>query len=228
MNSLVLTLFPVAAAILGAAITAWRRPTPTIRSAVQHFAAGVVFAAAAGEILPDVKHSGAVLPVIVGGGLGIALVLAIRRAEEKVEGAIGLLTVIAIDLAVDGLVLGLAFHAGQRAGILLAIALTIEVLFLGITVADKLAEDGGGRGRPVLLTALVILALPLGTLLAIPAGALPTPFTTGLLALGLIALLYLVTEELLVEAHQVEERSWVTATFFVGFLLLLLLDEQIG
>jgi ZIP family zinc transporter len=44
----------------------------------------------------------------------------------------------------------------------------------------------------------------------------------------LIALLYLVTEELLVEAHEVPDRPWVTATFFAGFLVLLLLEETIG
>jgi ZIP family zinc transporter len=153
------------------------------------------------------------------------LVLSIRKAEASVSGVAGFLAVITLDLLIDGLVLGLAFHAGQKAGILLAVALTIEVLFLGVTLADRLAE--GGRGRSVLLTALVILALPAGSLLALPLAAMPQPITTALLAMGLIALLYLVTEELLAEAHEVAENSWVTATFFIGFLLLLILDEQI-
>ncbi len=225
MNSLVITAFPMLAAVVGAVLTAWRPPTPMMRSAVQHFAAGVVFAAAAGEILPDVKNSGAVVPLVIGGAIGIVLVLSIRKAEASVSGVAGFLAVITLDLLIDGLVLGLAFHAGQKAGILLAVALTIEVLFLGVTLADRLAE--GGRGRSVLLTALVILALPAGSLLALPLAAMPQPITTALLAMGLIALLYLVTEELLAEAHEVAENSWVTATFFIGFLLLLILDEQI-
>jgi ZIP family zinc transporter len=57
---------------------------------------------------------------------------------------------------------------------------------------------------------------------------MPAPVQGGFLAFGLIALLYLVTEELLVEAHESEDRPWVTAMFFVGFLLLLLLDELVG
>ena len=120
--------------------------------------------------------------------------------------------------------IGERLYRNQR-GILLAVALTIEVLFLGVILADRLAD--GGRGRSVLLTALVILALPAGSLLALPLAAMPQPITTALLAMGLIALLYLVTEELLAEAHEVAENSWVTATFFIGFLLLLILDEQI-
>jgi ZIP family zinc transporter len=47
---------------------------------------------------------------------------------------------------------------------------------------------------------------------------------TGVLAFGSAALLFLVTEELLTEAHEVPESPWLTATLFLGFLLLLLLE----
>ena len=43
------------------------------------------------------------------------------------------------------------------------------------------------------------------------------------LSFGLAALLFLVTEELLVEAHEEAETPLLTATFFGGFLLFLLL-----
>ncbi|MCC2645779.1 MAG: hypothetical protein K0R94_1557, partial [Burkholderiales bacterium] len=36
---------------------------------------------------------------------------------------------------------------------------------------------------------------------------------------------YLVTEELLVEAHQTEEKFWMPALFFLGFLLILILEN---
>lgn len=54
---------------------------------------------------------------------------------------------------------------------------------------------------------------------------LPGPVVTGFLVFGLVALLYLVTEELRVEAHEVPDRPWIAAVFFVGFLLLLLLAD---
>lgn len=41
---------------------------------------------------------------------------------------------------------------------------------------------------------------------------------------GLAALLYLVTEELLVEAHDVKETHHAAAMFFVGFLTLIVID----
>jgi len=50
----------------------------------------------------------------------------------------------------------------------------------------------------------------------------------GFLAFSLIALLYLVTEDLLVEAHETPDRPWVTAMFFAGFLILLIIEELMG
>ena len=54
------------------------------------------------------------------------------------------------------------------------------------------------------------------------------PGTALAIQMSLFALLYLVTEELLVEAHETPDRPWVAAMFFAGFLLLLLLEEAIG
>jgi ZIP family zinc transporter len=43
----------------------------------------------------------------------------------------------------------------------------------------------------------------------------------------LIALLYLVTEELLVEAHEQPDTPLVASMFFVGFLALLMIEESV-
>lgn len=43
------------------------------------------------------------------------------------------------------------------------------------------------------------------------------------LSFGLSALLYLVTEELLVQAHEEEDKPLYTFTFFLGFLVFLVL-----
>lgn len=222
------TLIPVVAAVVGAAVAVNLRPGPVLVSAMQHFAAGVVFAAAAGEILPDLKHAGSPWATLLGGAVGVAAMLGVRTLERRMKGPVGLMSVTGIDILVDGLVLGIAFAAGAKAGILLTVALTIEVLFLGLTVANKFGEGGVSKWKVVGATAGLVLLLPLGALLGGPVGALPPTVQAGFLAFGLIALLYLVTEELLVEAHETEDRPWVTAMFFAGFLLLLLLDETVG
>ncbi len=126
-------------AILGAIVAVNVRPGPALVSATQHFAAGVVFAAAAGEIMPDVAHSGSPNATMVGGFAGIGVMLAIRQLERVIKGPTGLLTLVGVDILIDGLVLGIAFAEGAKVGLLLTIALSVEVLFLGLAVTTELA-----------------------------------------------------------------------------------------
>lgn len=212
--------------VLGAIAAMVRRPGLVLTSIVQHLAAGVVFAAAAGEILPGLKHQGAAVPVLLGGAAGVAAMLLIKQLGRQAAGPVGLAATAGVDILVDGLVLGIGFAAGERQGLLLAVALTLEVLFLGLTLAVALRE----RLPPVsavAATAAIGLLLPLGVLLGGPVATLPRFWLDTAFAFGLVALLYLVTEELLVEAHEQPDTPAATAAFFVGFLLLLVLEETL-
>lgn len=224
VQAVLYTLIPLAAVVVGSLATTIRKPSVGVQSAVQHLAAGVVFAAAAGEILPDLKHSSSLMPVLVGAAIGIGAMLTLKAATEKKGGPTGLAVTAGIDLLVDGLVLGISFVAGMQQGILLAIALTLEVLFLGLSLTGSLAESMT-RGKAVLLTCAIGLALPVGALLSTPVAMLPDAWRTGFYAFGLIALLYLVTEELLVEAHECPESPLTTSMFFVGFMAILTIEE---
>ena len=222
------TLWPALVTVLGAALAVWRRPSGVITSAVQHFAAGVVFAAVAVEILPNLKHAGSIWPVIIGGGAGILVMLFVEEFGRRSKGKAALIALVAVDVLIDGLVLGLAFLAGEKTGLLLTTAITLEVLFLGVALAAELGDEAVPTGR-ILATSVVIASLlPMGAMIATPIATLSPDIIKGFFAFGLVALLYLVTEELLVEAHEVPDRPWVTALFFVGFLLLFLLEESIS
>ena len=228
MPNLAYALIPVAAVLIGAVAAVLRKPDPKLDSAVQHLAAGVVFAAAAAEILPQVKHGGSVWATLIGGTLGVVVMLSIKSLESRWQGPVGMVSAIGIDIFIDGLVLGLAFLAGEKAGVLLTIALTLEVLFLGLTVTAELGETIRSRVKIVAVTTALALLLPLGTLAATPVALLTAPVIAGFLTFGLIALLYLVTEELLVEAHEHPDSPLITAMFFVGFLGLLMIEEALG
>lgn len=221
-------LIPVIAVLLGSIFAVWRRPGPKLVSAVQHMAAGVVFAAAAAEILPQVKHGQSLWATFIGGTLGVVVMLSLKSLEGRWKGPVGMLSAIGIDIFIDGLVLGLAFLAGEKAGVLLTIALTLEVLFLGLTVTSELGETIRSRRQIVAISVGLALLLPLGTIAATPVALLSAPVITAFLAFGLVALLYLVTEELLVEAHEQPDSPLITAMFFVGFLTLLLIEETLG
>lgn len=224
MAALKFSLIPMIAIMIGALIAGWRAPGEKLVAAMQHLAAGVVFAAAATEILPMVMHGGSPTATLIGGTLGVAVMLGLKAAESRFKGPIALLVAIGLDLAIDGLVLGLAFIAGEKAGTLLAVALTLEVLFLALTLTNDLAGRYR-KAKAIGLTCALAVLVPVGALIAQPVALLAPVWITGFLSFGLMALLYLVTEELLVEAHEKPDSPLISAMFFVGFLVLLLIEE---
>ena len=81
------------------------------------------------------------------------------------------------------------------------------------------------RARTLLTVAGLSALVVLGALLG---GSLLSGLT-GLalelvLSFGAAALMYLVIEELLTEAHEVKETPLITASFFAGFVALYLLE----
>ncbi|MDA9426016.1 MULTISPECIES: ZIP family metal transporter [Bradyrhizobium] len=220
-------LIPVGASLLGGLFVVLWKPSKQVTSAAQHLAAGVIFAAAASELLPDAIRRGTIWPVAIGAAVGVAVMLMLRVAEQRAKGPVGLIGAAAVDALLDGIVLGLGFAAGQKQGMLLAIALSIEFLSLAVGIA---AAFRGGVRKWVLLAATfgVSCMVPAGSLLALPISHSPNALRTAAFSFGLVALLYLAVEELLVEAHEVEDRLWTTAMFFVGFIGLIILTERLS
>lgn len=237
MNELSTTLsyilWPVAFMILGGIAAIFRAPGPRLTSAIQHFAAGVVFAAIAVELLPELVGEHAPFAVMVGFALGVLLMLGMKALTARLgaktvlpaggtASPLGLVATVAIEVFIDGLLIGVGFAAGAEQGKMLTFALTLELLFLGLSAASSQIQAGVARARVVgvtlLLGGLVALGASIGILLL---GGLKGPILAGVLAFGSAALLYLVTEELLVEAHEVPETPWLTAAFFLGFLVFL-------
>lgn len=245
-----LSLVPVVTTAVGAIIAALRPPRAAIRSGIQHFAAGVVFSVVAVELLPAVTrvHD----PVEIGWtfAAGVALMLGIerlgRRADERATedtgaasavggGAalqatahrgpsVGQLVAIGIDILIDGLLIGIAMAAGRKEGLLLTAALSLELLSLGLAMAAGLTASGASRRRTVLLPTALSLLLVVGAVAGdtLLRGASEHTLA-GVLSFGSAALLYLVTEELLVDAHESPDSTGATAMFFAGFLLFMLL-----
>lgn len=220
---------PMAAAACGSTWASRRPPGAKVRSAIQHFAAGLVFAVAAAELIPDLKEDHRTAAVIAGFSIGVAVMLAIDVAAERFgrgpSSMAPTLVVTGIDLVVDGLLLGIAFSDGGAVGPLLTLALTMEMLGLGVAVALVLIAAGVGSVRTVAMTfALSCCVLLGGVLGASTLSNLGADALSVVLAFATAALLYLVTEELLTEAHETEDTPLLTATFFVGFLLILVLS----
>jgi ZIP family zinc transporter len=231
VHVMLVALVPVSTTMLGAVAAAVRAPGPRVRSAIQHFAAGIVFSVVAVELLPDVVRWHAIGAVTGGFALGIGVMLLLRHITEVGEvppgadgererSATGMLVAIGVDVLLDGLLLGIAFAAGNKEGVMVAIALSIELLSLGLATTITLRARGWSAPRSIVTVTGLSLPLVAGAVIGdtILHNA-PTIVLSAVLSFGCAALLFLVTEELLVEAHEVPETPWTTAMFFAGFLL---------
>ncbi len=147
-------------------MAALRPPGEQSRSFVQHFATGVVFAAVAGELLPEITKEHQPIAVVIGFALGLLTLLGLRRFTQTLEKVSQALPVrssngLLVTVALDGVLIGLGFATGEWVSTLLLVALTLELLFLGLSVAASLARGGASRGRVVGTVAGLALLVPL-------------------------------------------------------------------
>lgn len=241
-------LIPVAATTVGGIVATIRASGRRVGSAIEHVAGGVILAAAVVELLPDAMRGHAPGAIVVGFALAVALTLAVKALTKRIategndddddmdanndaEHAAGpwsLIVVAGLDTLIDGVLLGIGFVAGVKQGLLLTLALTIETLSLGLSAAVALRPAGVSRGRIILTTVALSLLFGVGAVAGVALlGGLGGVALTTLFAFGAAVLIYLVTEELLVEAHEVPETTAATALFFVGFVLLVVIDMSV-
>ncbi|HUC82622.1 MAG TPA: hypothetical protein VMR70_17070 [Flavisolibacter sp.] len=232
------SLLPALAMLASGSLALWKKPGETLRGIILHFAAGVVFSIVAVEILPDVIKKHLPLEVLLGFGAGIGLMFLIEKLTKRPEGiaaapgkeqpSSGFLITLGVDIIIDALLLGIGFAAGAEQGVLLSVALAVEVVALALAMATQCLRLGWARKKAMLLLAAAcLLFLIVAVLGATLLKNLSQEWLETLLSFGLAALLYLVTEELLVEAHEIKENSYMTLSFFVGFLIFVMVGMYI-
>lgn len=230
-----LSLVPVLTTGIGATLSVLWAPGVRSRSAVQHFAAGVIFAIVGVELLPAVveEHDPIEIGWTFAAGflvmIGVQLLgkwIASRNVGETTpsRNRLAQRIAIAVDITIDGLLIGIAFAAGSRTGTLLTAALSLELLSLGVATSLSMIAAGSGRTRAVVVPVILSTFLIVGAVVGEVALRGASGHTmAGVLSFGSAALLYLVTEELLVEAHESGDTTFATSMFFAGLLLFLLL-----
>jgi ZIP family zinc transporter len=234
LDVILYALIPVISIVLGGIVGLFRKPSGVFRSSVLHFAAGVVFSVVAVELLPDIIKEHKPIEVGIGFGLGIVTMLFIKYFAEKFESKgeenrnakalpMGLLIALGIDMVIDGLLLGVGFAAGNIEGILLSIALAFEVFSLGLAVVLACSKSNISKQKNLIILFVLGLMFFAGAVLGITLlSSLSQEMLELVLSFGLAALLFLVTEELLIEAHEEKETLLQTSMFFIGFLIFLL------
>jgi len=141
-----------------------------------------------------------------------------------------MLAPVAVDTFLDGILLGLTYVGRPQAGLVIAVGFAFETAILGIMTSSTLQLKGFPLIYPVIIIILFAILFFVGGII----GA--TIFSQGqgtlflaFISFGVGALLFLVTDDLLIEAREKKSVvTWYTKfQFFVGFLAVLLVHEAL-
>ena len=234
---------------LGAAVVFFfvEEPRPQFQRTMLGFAAGVMTAASVWSLLlPAIEQSADFgvpgwLPAAAGLLLGVGFLSALdavlphlRRAKDmdltRRQSTL-LMAAITLHNVPEGMAVGLAFAlaaegegmAGAGAAAL-ALGIGIQNLPEGAAISLPLRQEGSSRGRAFLLGTLSGSVEPIFGILVVLVAAGVRPLMPWLLSFAAGAMLYVVVEELVPQAHS----KAGTCGFVGGFLIMMILDVALG
>lgn len=251
------TGFTFAMTALGAALVFFFRNEirPQIQRLFLGFAAGVMIAASVFSLLiPAIEQSEEAgipgwIPAVGGFALGVAFLMAmdaflphLHPGSEEAEGYAAswkrtTLMVAAVTLhnIPEGMAVGLTFAlaaqqepANLSAAAALALGIGLQNFPEGAAVSLPMRREGTRPGRAFFYGALSGIVEPVFGILIVLAAPVLQPLMPLLLSFAAGAMLYVVVEELVPEAHLGDHSNTGTLSVMAGFLLMMLLDIALG
>lgn len=194
------------------------------------------------------------IPTVIGYAIGVAFVLVMRQLfpeddedlheemeQERVKshGAsevtsdepipVSATTTAGVDMFVNGVVMGMAYATGPKAGVIVMLAMCVEMAAHGCSTLENLKEKGVPTGKMFVVIGFLAWLLFSGGVLgfAVVQG-MSGFFFYGFLAFGVSSALWLVIEDLLHDNHADKDQAdqkIVTSVFFVGFVIPIALQR---
>ncbi len=229
-----IVILPAITLLLGGAMASQFQPSRRLRGTVAHLVGGLVLGTAATDLMPAASAAGHTLWLGLGFCAGFSLMLVLNaflsESNDHAKGALLLFWLpFLVDSMIDGLVVGISSSTGEKSWIIpVAIALEMGFSALGVgALLRRYHPSVVAQLTGALMAAAYLLGLASFQLLQ---GWLEGPALTGLLAFGTAALIYLVVEEVMKEAHAKgeDDSGLVNVSFFVGVLVVWLLETAQG
>lgn len=129
------------------------------------------------------------------------------------------LVAVVVDSFLDGFLIGITGLAGPSTTTIMAASLSVEMSFVGLTLATACYGMPWQQSMPASLAGplTLVLGTVLGNLLSIVVEGNPS-LLAGIMGFGTSALLFMVAEELLLEAHEDGGHVWwVDVQLYTGF-----------
>lgn len=221
------------------------------------FAAGVMIAASVWSLLiPAIEQAEAAgqpgwLPAAGGFVIGALFLMGLHQllphihpGESTPEGLPSkwqrptlLFTAVTLHNIPEGMSVGLLFAMAAQAGgdpgmvgmaVALALGIGIQNVPEGAAVALPMLEEGMSAPKAFGMGTLSGLAEPVFGILVVLVAGVVSPYMPWMLAFSAGAMMYVVVEELIPEAHLGEHSNVGTAGVMVGFLVMMILDVALG
>jgi ZIP family zinc transporter len=137
----------------------------------------------------------------------------------------------------EGMAVGLSFAlAAQNGGdsaayasaMALAIGIGIQNFPEGAAISLPLRQEGISIGKSFLLGSMTGIVEPIFGILAVLIAGFISPYMPWLLSFAAGAMMYVVVEELIPEAHLGEHSNIGTMGVMLGFLIMMILDVALG
>ena len=231
---------------LGAAVVFFfvEAPRPQFQRTMLGFAAGVMTAASVWSLLLPAIEQSADFPFLAGSprrrgccwawafSALDAVLPHLRRAKDmdltRRQSTL-LMAAITLHNVPEGMAVGLAFALaaegeGMAGAAALALGIGIQNLPEGAAISLPLRQEGSSRGRAFLLGTLSGSVEPIFGILVVLVAAGVRPLMPWLLSFAAGAMLYVVVEELVPQAHS----KAGTCGFVGGFLIMMILDVALG
>ncbi|MCE5189798.1 MAG: ZIP family metal transporter [Eubacteriales bacterium] len=222
------------------------------------FAAGVMIAASVWSLLiPAIEEAQAAgkigwIPAAGGFILGIVFLLVLDQliphlhpGSKDAEGPSSSmkrtsLLVMAVTLhnIPEGMAVGLAFALAAQHGanapsafaaaLALALGIGIQNFPEGAAISLPLRQEGFSVGKSFLYGTLSGIVEPIFGLLTVLVSALIAPYMPWMLSFAAGAMMYVVVEELIPEAHLGDHSNVGTLGVMAGFLIMMILDVALG
>ena len=220
------------------------------------FAAGVMIAASIWSLLiPAIEEAETQglpgwIPAACGFILGVLFLLALDYViphlhpfSEVQEGRNSaskrttmLISAVTLHNIPEGMAVGLSFALAAQhddpamyaPAIALAIGIGIQNLPEGAAISLPLRQEGISTGKSFLLACLSGVVEPVFGLLGVLLAVWIAPVMPWLLSFAAGAMIYVVVEELIPEAHLGKHSHWGTLSVMAGFLVMMILDVALG
>lgn len=228
-----------------------------VQRSLTGFAAGVMVAASVWSLLiPAIEQSAGMgklsfLPAFLGFWLGILFLLALdhiiphlhansAQAEgpkSRLQRTTMMVLAVTLHNIPEGMAVGFSFALAAQHGndpalyasaMALAIGMGIQNFPEGAAISLPLRQEGLPAWKSFLYGALSGVVEPIFGILAVLVAGSLQPLLPWLLAFAAGAMLYVVVEELIPEAHLGEHSNVGTLGVMAGFLVMMVLDTALG